>query len=172
MRIFRQRNISIAMLFLVGLAAAQAPAQQPPAQQQAPQAQTAPQQPAAQPAIVPVGSLNLQDASLTEVIDQLARQLKINVQVDPRVKGSVTLNTYGETRNLDARNLLDMILRINGFGMVQEGEVYRIVPMADVMRQPIPFQINGKDIAADDQLMLNLVFLKYVTAEELNKVLQ
>ena len=160
MKIFRTRNVSISILFLTGLAALHAPAQQPPQQQ------------AAQPAIVPVGSLNLQDASLTEVIDQLARLLKINVQVDPRVKGSVTLNTYGETRNLDARNLLDMILRINGFGMVQEGEVYRIVPMTDVIRQPIPFQINGKDIAADDQLMLNLVFLKYVTAEELNKVLQ
>ena len=56
--------------------------------------------------------------------------------------------------------------------MVQEGEIYRIVPMADAVRQPIPFQVNGKDIPADDQLMLNLVFLKYVTVEELSKVIQ
>ena len=114
----------------------------------------------------------MQDASLTEVVDQLARQLRINIQIDPRVKGTVTLNTYGETRNLDPRNLLDMILRVNGFGMVQEGEIYRIVPMADAVRQPIPFQVNGRDIPADEQLMLNLVFLKYVTVEELSKVLQ
>ena len=80
--------------------------------------------------------LNLQDASLTEVVDQLARQLKINIQIDPRVKGTVTLNTYGETRNLDPRNLLDMILRVNGFGMVQEGEIYRIVPLADASASP------------------------------------
>ena len=116
--------------------------------------------------------LNLQEASLTEVIDGLARQLKINIQLDPRVKGTVTLNTYGETRNLDPRNLLDMILRVNGYGMVQEGDIFRIVPMADAVRQPIPFQVNGKDIPADDQLMLNLVFLKYVSVEELSKVLQ
>ena len=116
--------------------------------------------------------LNLQDASLTEVVDQLARQLKINIQIDPRVKGTITLNTYGETKNLDPRNVLDMILRVNGFGMVQEGEIYRIVPLADVVRQPIPFQVNGKDIPSDDQLMLNLVFLKYVTVEELSKVIQ
>jgi general secretion pathway protein D len=114
----------------------------------------------------------LQDASLTEVVDQLARQLKINIQVDPRVKGTVTLNTYGETRNLDPRNLLDMILRVNGFGMVQEGEIYRIVPLADAVRQPMPFQVNGRDIPADDQLILNLVFLKYVSVEELSKVIQ
>ena len=149
---------------LAGLAVIQAPAQQP-----APQApaQTAAQEPAAL-----VGNLNLQDASLTEVVDQLARQLKINIQVDPRVKGTVTLNTYGETRNLDARNLLEMILRVNGFGMVQEGEIYRVVPLTDVIRQPMPFQVNGKDIPADDQLILNLVFLKYVGVDELSKVLQ
>ena len=139
--------------------------------QQAPPPQTAAQQPAAQQA-TPGPVLNLQDASLTEVVDQLARQLKINIQIDPRVKGTVTLNTYGETRNLDPRNLLDMILRVNGFGMVQEGEIYRIVPLADAVRQPIPFSVNGHDIPADDQLILNLVFLKYVTVEELSKVLQ
>ena len=127
MIMFGTRKISISMLVLASLALAQAPAPQPPAPQ------TAPQQPAQPPGPV----LNLQDASLTEVVDQLARQLKINIQIDPRVKGTVTLNTYGETRNLDPRNLLDMILRVYGFGMVQEGEVYRIVPLADVIRQPV-----------------------------------
>src|SRR6185312_3686383 len=171
------RNSWISILVLVVLAVWQAPGQQPPAQQppaQQPPAQQpgAQQQPPAPQPTAPGPVLNLQDASLTEVVDQLARQLRINIQIDPRVKGTITLNTYGETRNLDPRNLLDMILRVNGFGMVQEGEIYRIVPLADAVRQPMPFQVNGKDIPADDQLMLNLVFLKYVSVEELSKVLQ
>src|SRR6185437_8833789 len=152
--------------------AQQPPAQQPPAQQPPAQQPGAQQQPPAPQPTAPGPVLNLQDASLTEVVDQLARQLRINIQIDPRVKGTITLNTYGETRNLDPRNLLDMILRVNGFGMVQEGEIYRIVPLADVVRQPIPFQVNGHDIPSDDQLMLNLVFLKYVNVEELSKVIQ
>jgi general secretion pathway protein D len=160
MMLFRNRNFGISMLLWASLAAAQAPPQAPPQQT----AQQAAQQPG------PV--LNLQDASLIEVVEQLARQLKINIQVDPRDNGTITLNTYGETKNLDPRNLLDMILRVNGFGMVQEGEIYRIVPLADVVRQPIPFQVNGHDIPSDDQLMLNLVFLKYVNVEELSKVIQ
>src|SRR5689334_17406281 len=158
MIIFHDRRLWISTLVVAALAVVQAPAQQP-----APQAGQA---------ATPGPVLNLQDASLTEVVDQLARQLRINIQIDPRVKGTVTLNTYGETRNLDPRNLLDMILRVNGFGMVQEGEIFRIVPMNDVVRQPLPFQVNGKDIPADDQLMLNLVFLKYVSVDELSKVLQ
>src|SRR5437879_3927984 len=125
--------------------------------------------PAAPP--VPIGNLSLQNASLVEVIDQLARQLKINYILDPAVKGSVVLNTYGSTANLDARNLLDLILRINGAGMVQEGEIYRIVPLKDASRLPLRPITNANNIPEDDQIMLNLVFLKYVTVEELTKVL-
>ena len=116
--------VSLAVVLLaacVGGAFAQAP--QPPA---AEPAQTSPA-----PAPVPIGNLSLQNASLVEVINQLARQLKINYILDPAVKGNVVLNTYGSTANLDARGLLDLILRINGAAMIQEGEIYRILPLKD-----------------------------------------
>ena len=161
-----------------------APAQTPPAQ--TPPAQTAPAQtaPAAPPAaaptqttpaqptppVIPAGSLNLQNASLTEVIDILARTLKINYILDPRVKGSVTINTYGETKSINARNLLDMILRINNAAMVQVGDIFRIVPLSEVNRLPMKPQLNPKDIAEDDQPMLNLIFLKYVTVSDLTNL--
>jgi len=59
---------------------------------QAPPVQTAPAQAAPAPAPVPVGNLQLQNTSLVEVINQLARQLKINYILDRAVKGSVVLN--------------------------------------------------------------------------------
>jgi general secretion pathway protein D len=119
------------------------------------------------------GGLSLNNASLTEVIDLLARQLKINYILDPRVKGGVILNTYGETKDIDTRSLLETILRINGFGMVQQGDLYRIVPLADISHLPLPpeSKTDSSAIAEDDRTMLNLVFLKYVTADELVKVL-
>ncbi len=80
------------------------PAQAPPAQ--TPTGQPLGTQPAAQvpaqpaspapPSSVRIGNLSLQNASLTEVIDQLARQLQMNYILDPAVKGSIVLNTYGE----------------------------------------------------------------------------
>lgn len=149
---------------------APAPAAQPPAQAAPP---TAAQQPpaAAEPAPVRIGNLSLQNASLTQVIDQLARQLHINYILDPAVKGSIVLNTYGDTENLDARNLLELILRINGAGMIKEGEIYRIVPLKDAPRLPLHPEIDAKNIQEDDRIMLNMIFLKYVTVEELTKVL-
>lgn len=154
------------------------PQQQPPkpepakpAPQAAPPAPPQPETPAGERR-VPTGTLSLQNASLTEVIDALARQLGINYILDPRVKGSVTLNTYGEIREIDTRSLLDMILRINGATMVKVGDLYRIVPLSEAPRLPIPPQTDVKEIPEDDQIMLNLIFLKYVTVEELSKLIE
>ncbi len=115
----------------------------------------------------------MNNASLTEVIDLLARQLHINYILDPRVKGGVILNTYGETKNIDTRSLLEAILRINGFGLVKQGELYRVVPLTEISHFPLPPEqvTNPKDIPDDDRTMLNLVFLKYATADQLAKVL-
>ena len=90
------------------------------------------------------------------------------------MKGGVILNTYGETKDIDTRSLLETILRINGFGMVKQGELYRIVPLADISHLPIPpeTKTDPNSVPDDDQTMLNLVFLKYVTADELAKVLE
>ena len=108
------------------------------------------------------------------MIDLLAQKLKINYILDPRVKGGVILNTYGETKDIDTRSLLETILRINGFGMVQQGDLYRIVPLSDISHLPIPpeTKTDPNSIPEDDRTMLNLVFLKYVTADELAKVLE
>jgi len=156
--------------------APQAPAtaaEQPPAQQPPAPVQATPAQPQPPPVVAPMGTLNLQNASLTEVIDQLARQLHMNLIYDVKVTGGVTLNTYGDPRDLDARNLLDQILRINGLAVTQAGELYHIVQLKEISHQPLRPQIaNVQNIPQDDQVMLNLVFLKYVTVEELVKVLQ
>jgi general secretion pathway protein D len=157
---------------------AQQPQTQPPAEQPTPggpaAAPPAPQQSSPQqPASTATGGLNLQNASLREVIDILARQLKINYILDPRVQGGVTINTYGETKAIDNRALLDTILRINGAAMIPQGDIYRIVPLTDVQRLPgLTPELNGKPLPEDDRTMLNLLFLKYVTADEVANVLK
>jgi general secretion pathway protein D len=152
------------------------PAQQQPAVAP-PQQQAPPSQPPAPIRSTPptvYGGLNLNNVSLTEVIDLLAQKLKINYILDPRVKGGVFLNTYGETKDIDTRSLLETILRINGFGMVKQGDLYRIVPLTDISHLPLPpeTKTDPNSIPEDDRTMLNLVFLKYVTADELAKVLE
>src|SRR5919197_1595216 len=114
-----------------------------------------------------LGGLNFYNASLVEVIDVLAKLLKINYILDPRVNGKVTVNTYGENKPLDARQLLETILRMNGAVMVQVGDLYRIVPAGDAVRLPISPKVAGKDLPADEQMVLNLIFLKYASVTDM-----
>jgi general secretion pathway protein D len=66
---------------------------------------------------------------------------------------------------------LDLVLGINGYAMVKTGEVYQIVPTKELSHQPLPPETQNKNIQDDDAPMLNLVFLKYITADELAAVL-
>ena len=153
-------------LIAVLLAAGSAQAQQP-----APQTQ--PAQPATPAPTVP-GGLNLNNASLFEVINLLAQDLHINYILDSSIKGgTVTINTYGQVRDLDLRPLLETILRMNGLAMVQVGNIYRIIPAANIARQPISpiSQTDPSKVPDDERLVLNLVFLRYMTSSEMQKIL-
>jgi general secretion pathway protein D len=109
---------------------------------------------------------------LVELVDILARRLQINYILDPRVKGAVTINTYGEVKPTNLWQLLETILRINGAAIVQVGDLYRIVPLADVPRLPLKPQISAsKELPEDERMVLNLVFLKYATAGEVGKLI-
>jgi len=115
----------------------------------------------------------MNNVSLTEMIDALARQLKINYILDPRVKGSVTIYTYGEVKPVDLMQLLETILRVNGATIVKVGDLYRIVPVASVSQLPLDPIMNAdpKTLPEDERMVLNLIFLKYASAADLDKVL-
>lgn len=184
-----KRSIAITCVLSLGTAFGQAPVQAPaqapvqvPAQPQAAPAQTAPvqtnaatqpAQPVA-PAPTPVGGLNLTNTPLLEVINELAKDLHINYILDAAVKGgSVTINTYGVVRDVDLRPLLETILRMNGLAMVQAGNIYRIVPIGNIARQPISptSQSDPGKMQDNESFVLNLIFLRYVTSAEMAKVL-
>ncbi len=169
------RRSFLAVVLSAALATAQAPAPATPAPA-APAPAPAPPQPQApaQAAPAPSGagfSLNLTGATLQEVIDILARQLKINYILDPSVRGTVTINTYGELQVPDVLPLLETILRMNGFTAVKVGNLYRIVPSKDAVRLPIP-PVDPAKIPEDERMTLTLVPLRYVTAGDIAKVIQ
>jgi len=148
-------------------AAAPQAGQTPPAAAPAP-----PTAPAAAP-LADNGAFMVPGASLTEMIDILAKRLKINYILDPRVKGTVTIYTYGEVRPVDVMQLLQTILRINGATMVQVGNLYRIIPINLVSQLPVDPQVNAdpKTLPDDERMILNLIFLKYATASEMEKLI-
>ena len=105
----------------------------------------------------------------------LAKELKLNYALDASIVkgGTVTINTYGEVRDLDLRQLLEDRSGMNNLAMVQVGDIWRIVPAATVAHQPIEpvTQSDSSKFTEDEHLVLNLVFLHYMTAAEMQKIL-
>src|SRR5207249_1510177 len=101
------------------------------------------------------------------------KMLKINYILDPRVQGKVTIYTYGEVKPVDLMPLLQTILRVNNAAMVQVGELYRIGPINAISSLPLEpmTNVDQKTLPDDERMILNLIFLKYATAEEMDKLL-
>jgi general secretion pathway protein D len=152
--------------------AGQTPAGQTPAGQPPAAPVTQPQ--TAAPRLTESGAFIMPNASLTELIELLAKRLKINYIKDPAVQGNVTIYTYGEVKPVDEMQLLETILRINGATIVKVGDLYRIVPMNRVSQLPLSPVLNAdpKTLPDDERMILNLVFLKYATAAEIAKLMQ
>lgn len=160
-------------------AAPQSPAPQTSATQTPAEPATAPAQTATAPAAAPVQAsralvLDFNGADLRTVIDLLARQLRINYILDPRVDGTVTIRTYGEIRAVEVRSVLETILRINGASMVQVGDIFRIVPASDAVALPLSPMVNASaaQLPGGEEAVLNLLFLKYATVKEMEGVVR
>ncbi len=69
-------------------------------------------------------SLSLKDADLVEVVRSLARLSKLNVVVDPRVQGKVTL----ELEDVPWDQVLHVILKTHRLGMEVDGRIVSIAP--------------------------------------------
>ena len=152
-----------------------------PAQQQPPKpaTQTAPTQPqnappTNAPRLTESGAFIMPNASLTEMIDLLAKRLKINYILDPGVKGTVSIFTYGEVKPVDYMPLLETILRVNGSAMVKVGDTYRIVPVNRINQLPLQPMVNvdPKTLPDDERMVMNLIFLKYATASEIQNLVK
>ncbi|MCX6628493.1 MAG: type II secretion system secretin GspD [Candidatus Solibacter sp.] len=144
-----------------------------PAQPQpATQPQNAP--PTGAPRLTDSGAFIMPNASLTEMIDLLAKRLKINYILDPAVRGTVSIFTYGEVKPVDYMPLLETILRVNGSAMVKVGDIYRIVPVNRINQLPLSPMVNidPKTLPDDERMVMNLIFLKYATAAEIQNLVK
>ena len=156
---------------------AAAPAQTSPAAAPAQTAvpTTVPAQPP-QPIAPPRGlDFEIPNGSLTDFIEIVAKRVGFNYILDPAVgsKGSVSLFTYGEVKPTDLMTLLQTILRVNGATMAKVGDIYRIIPINKISVLPLDPMVNAeqKTLPEDERMILDLIFLKYSTAKEIDSLI-
>ena len=126
-------------------------------------------------AVVEEGQIkfNFQNSDLLQVIKvMLGDMLSATYVVDPGVQGEVTMQTSRPLSQSDIVPTLEMLLRMNDAAIVMEGSVYRIVPLAKAATGIRAPQLGDADIPLPRGYSVRIVPLKYVSADEMSKILE
>lgn len=117
---------------------------------------------------------NFDDADIFEVIQTVFGEiLKVNYIVDPKVRGRVTFRTVSPVAKEDVLPLMEVILRLNGIGIVEESGLYRIVTLGDVPKEPAPVGLGreSEKIEITGKALLQVVPIQYMQSAEMVKIL-
>ncbi len=119
-------------------------------------------------------TLNFDDADVYTIIQTVFGEiLKFNYVVDPRVKGRVTFRAVAPVPAENVLPLMEVILRLNGIGIVEDNGLYRIIPISDISKEPSPVSY-GRDpeaIRSTGKALLQVVPINYVQSSEALKLI-
>jgi general secretion pathway protein D len=156
------------------------PVEQPQQQVEQPAQPEAPPPPVAKPKPPPTPakrgevSFNFDDADVYSVIQTIFGDiLRVNYIVDPTVKGRVTFRSVAPIAREDVLPLMEVILRLNGIAIAEEGGLYRIIPLSDIPREPAPVGIGRKPEAVlkEGTALVQVVPIHYIQSSEMVRVL-
>ncbi|MET0051163.1 MAG: type II secretion system secretin GspD [Candidatus Thiodiazotropha sp.] len=118
-------------------------------------------------------TLNFEQADLRDVIQTvLGELLKASYILDPAVNGKVTLQTGSPLRRQDLLPTLETLLAMNGAALVQEKDVYRILPLTKAIQGQQVAQLADAKSPLPSGYSLQVVPLNYIGAHEMADILQ
>lgn len=119
-------------------------------------------------------SLNFDDADIYSVIQTVFGEiLKYNYIIDARVKGRVTFRSVAPVPREKVLPLMEVILRLNSVAIIEESDLFRIIPISDLSREPSEIKIGRKIIDSDlrGKAVLQIIPLNYVQSTEIVKLI-
>ncbi|MDB5746882.1 MAG: gspD, partial [Massilia sp.] len=119
-------------------------------------------------------ALSFVNADIESVIKAVGHYTGMTFIVDPRVKGTITLQSEKSLTKSQAFGLLTSALRLQGFAVVTTGEGYaKVVPEAEAKLQSSPTQVGKRGTRVQgDQIATQIFHLSYESAANLTAVLR
>ncbi len=108
------------------------------------------------------------DAAAKSVLGDV---LELNYSVDSRVQGNVTIQTSQPLSKTALLRLFEGVLRDIGAAIIGDGQIYRIVPLADAARAVTPLETSNNGEVKPGQRP-QIISLQYVSADEIREVLE
>src|SRR5688572_15533223 len=118
-------------------------------------------------------TVNFANADVREVVDAiLGDALHLTYVIDPRVQGTITLRSAAPLPSSAAVGMLEDVLAMNGAALVREGEIYKIVPMAEAVSAPAILRQGAAPVTLDRGFSLHVFPVRYASAAALMEVIQ
>lgn len=115
--------------------------------------------------------LNFANADIESVVRAVAKITNRNFLIDPRVKGTLNVATAMPVSPAVAYDILRSALRLQGFAVIDEHGVLKVVPEADAKQHSVPVT-SGKSALRGDQLVTRIFNIKNESATQLMQVVR
>ena len=119
-------------------------------------------------------SLNFDDADIYSVAQTVFGEiLRVNYVIDQRVRGRVTFRSVAPVSTDQVLPLMEVILRLNGVGVVEENNLYRLVPIGDIAKEPAQVSLGREpeDVPVQGKSIIHIVPLLYTGSSEMIKII-
>lgn len=117
-------------------------------------------------------TLNFVNADIDQVAKAIGAATGKTIIVDPRVKGQLNLVAERPVPEDQALKTLQSALRMQGFSLVQDHGVLKVVPEADAKLQGVPTYVGNVPQARGDQVITQVFELHNESANNLLPVLR
>jgi general secretion pathway protein D len=116
--------------------------------------------------------LNLMNVSVPVAAKSvLGDVLKVNYIVDPRISGTVTLQTDAPVSKEALVDILESALAVNGAVITKRGDSYQIVPSSEAFSSTPAFRAPSASPTGPG-IKVQVVELKYIAADEMKQILE
>lgn len=116
-------------------------------------------------------TLNFVNAAVKDVVDSvLGQTLHVNYTVDPKLQGTITMQTAKPIKRENVLPLLEGVLQANGIALVQSGDLYRVTTLAGAAKAGSTSVSVGA--FGRPGYGVQIIPLKYASAVQLQKVLE
>ncbi len=129
---------------------------------------TEPNDSKAKPAYI---TMNFKDVDLQVFIKFISELTGKNFLIDPNVKGTVTIVSPQKVTVDEVYRVLLSVLEVNGFTVIEAGQVSKIVPAAAAKTKATETFLEKKLRTPEDKIVTQLVPLKHAEAVNLARLL-
>src|SRR5688572_29239241 len=117
--------------------------------------------------------LNFREADILQIINLMSELTGKNFLIDDKVKGKVSIIAPKPVSLDEAYQVFLSLLEIQGFTVVPQGPITKIVPSREVKERPLPIGMEGQrpPSATSDAFVTQLIPMVHADANEIRALL-